>query len=80
MKDWEKFNEKPLPEKEECYSNLNMKDITDADFRKMCLNIYHLDLAKFLSAPGLASSFKKDWIKIKIINWYGYAINAWKRH
>ena len=23
-------------------------------FRKMCLNIYHLDVVKFLSAPGLA--------------------------
>ena len=23
-------------------------------FRKMCLNVYHLDSAKFLSAPGLA--------------------------
>ena len=24
------------------------------NFRKMCLNMYHLDPAKFLSAPGLA--------------------------
>ena len=24
------------------------------NFRKMCLKIYHLDPAKFLSAPGLA--------------------------
>ena len=32
MYDWEKFNEKALPEKEECYSNLNMEDITDADY------------------------------------------------
>ena len=24
------------------------------DFRKMCLKIYHLDPAKFLSAPALA--------------------------
>ena len=31
MADWEKFNEKTLPEKEELYSNLNMEDITDAD-------------------------------------------------
>ena len=91
MGEWEKFNETTLPEKEEFYSNLNMEDITDADylhvkrvckdfeikkigeyrdlylksdtllladvfenFRKMCLKIYHLDPAKFLSAPGLA--------------------------
>lgn len=28
--DWKKFNEIPLPEKEDFYSNLNMEDITDA--------------------------------------------------
>ena len=90
MDEWEKFNETTLPEKEEFCSNLNLEDITDADyvhakrvckdfeiknlgeyhdlylkidtllladifenFRKMCLKIYHLDLVKFLLAPGL---------------------------
>ena len=32
MDAWEKFNQTTLPEKEEFYSNLNMGDITDADF------------------------------------------------
>ena len=32
MDEWEKFNETSLPEKEEFYSNLNMGDITDADY------------------------------------------------
>ena len=32
MDDWEKFNATLLPEKEELYSNLNMTDITDADY------------------------------------------------
>ena len=32
MDEWEKFNETSLSEKEEFYSNLNMKDITDADY------------------------------------------------
>ena len=32
MDHWEKFNETTLPEKEEFYSNLNMEDITDADY------------------------------------------------
>ena len=78
-------------QKKKFYSNLNMKDITDADykhakrvckdfeiknlgeyhdlylnsdtlllgdvfenFRKMCLKIYSLDPAEFLSVPGLA--------------------------
>ena len=32
MDEWEEFNQTPLPEKEEFYSNLNMEDITDADY------------------------------------------------
>ena len=32
MNDWEKFNETPLLEKEDFYSDLNMKDITDAGY------------------------------------------------
>ena len=39
MDDWEKTNETLLPEKEEFYSNLNIEDITDADYmhaKKVC--------------------------------------------
>ena len=32
MDEWVKFNKTMLPEKEEFYSNLNMEDITDADY------------------------------------------------
>ena len=32
MDEWEKFNETWLPEKEEFYSNLNMENITEADY------------------------------------------------
>ena len=32
MDDWETFDETSLPEKEDFYSNLNMKDIIDADY------------------------------------------------
>ena len=32
MDDWEKFNETTLPEKEGFCSNLNMEEITDADY------------------------------------------------
>ena len=32
MDEWEKFSETSLPEKEEFYSNLNVKDITDGDY------------------------------------------------
>ena len=89
--DWKKFSETSLLEKEDFYSHLNMKDITDADyahakrvckdfeiknlgeyhdlyvqsntllladvfenFINTCINIYGLDSAKFLTAPGLA--------------------------
>ena len=36
---WGKFNETTLPEKEELYSNLNVEDITDADYmhaKRLC--------------------------------------------
>ena len=42
------------------YHNLQFKSDTSLlvaffeNFTKMCLKIYHLDLLKFLSAPGLA--------------------------
>ena len=39
MDDWEKLNEATLPEEEECYSNLNMEEITDADYmhgKRLC--------------------------------------------
>ena len=103
--DWEKFNQTSLHEKEDFYSNLNMEDITDADyahakivckdfeiknlgeyhdlygqsntlllahvfenFKNMCLEIYDLDPAKFLSAPGLAwqASLKKTKVKLDL--------------
>ena len=88
---WEKFNKISLPSKEDFYSNLNMEDISDIDyrcvnnvfkrfklenlgdyhdlyvqsdtllladvfnnFRDMCIKEYELDLAHFLSLPGLA--------------------------
>ena len=88
---WERFNETSLPSKESFYSNLNMENIEDIDYRHgnnvfnkfklnnlgdyhdlyvqsdtllladvfenvrdMCLKEYELDLAHFLSLPGLA--------------------------
>ena len=107
MDDWEKFNETSLLEKEDFYSQLNLKDTTDTDyahgkrvckdfeiknlqenhdlyvqsdtlllvadvfenFRNMCINIYALDPAKFISVPGLA--WQAALKKTKITNnWY----------
>ena len=33
MDSWKRFDEASLPEKEHFYSNLNMKDIADADYK-----------------------------------------------
>ena len=86
MDSWEKFNETLLPSKEDFYSNLNMEDIDDIDyrhgnnvfkgfklenlgdyhdlyvqsdtllladvfenFRNMCIKVYELDPAHFVS-------------------------------
>ena len=40
--DWEKFNDTSLPEKEDFYTNLNMEDISDANYKhgkKVCKNV-----------------------------------------
>ena len=47
MDDWEKLNETSLPEKEDFYSDLNMEDITDANYahaKRVCkdFEIKHL--------------------------------------
>ena len=42
MDEWEIFNEIPLPQKEEFYSNLNMDDIIDGDYmhaKKVCKDL-----------------------------------------
>ena len=42
MDDWKKFNKTTLPEKEELYSNLKMKYITDADYmhtKRVCKDL-----------------------------------------
>ena len=33
MDSWERFNETSLPDKKVFYSNLNMEDITDVDYK-----------------------------------------------
>ena len=106
MDSWERFNETSLPDKEAFYSNLNMEDITDVDykhakivfknlinknlgdyhdlyvqsdtllladvfekFRNMCIKVYELDPAHFLSAPGLAwqTCVKNTEVKLELL-------------
>ena len=48
MDDWEKFNEKSSPEKEDFYNHLNMEDITDADYenaKRVCKDFETKNLA-----------------------------------
>ena len=79
MDDWEKFNGTTLPEREDFeiknwggYHDLYVQGDTVLladvfrNFRNMCLEIYKLDPAKFLSAPGLAwqAVLKKTKVKL----------------
>ena len=103
---WEKFNETPLPDKKDFYSEFDLEDITDKDyahaqkiwevfelknhveyhdlyvkcdtllladvfqnFRDKCIEIYGLDPAHFLSAPGSAwqAYLKKTGVKLELL-------------
>ena len=106
MDNWERFDDRLLPNKEAFYSNLNMEDITDTDYRhankvfkkfklkhlgeyhdlyvqsdtllladvfenflNMCIKVYELDPAYFLTAPGLAwqACLKKTDAKLELL-------------
>ena len=50
MHEWEKFNETSLPQKEEFRSNLNKKDITDADYmhaKRVCKDFEIKNLGEY---------------------------------
>ena len=106
MDSWEKINATSLPSKEDFYSNLNMEDIDDIDyrhgnnvfkefkldnlgdyhdlyvksdtllladvfenFRDMCIKVYELDPAHFVSLPGLAwqACLKKTNVELELL-------------
>ena len=65
------FEIKNLGEYHELYlksDTLLLADVFE-NFSKMCLNIYQLDPAKFLSAPGLAwqAALKKTVVKLELL-------------
>ena len=80
MDNWEKLNETTLPEKEEFSSNLNMENITDADFmhiERACkvfemknLGEYHdLYLKKdILLLADVFKNFRKMCLKIYLLD------------
>ena len=61
------FEIKKLGQYHDLYVQSNTLLLADVfeNFRNMCLEISEPDLSKFLSAPGLACSFKKDQSKIR---------------
>ena len=66
------FEIKSLGEYYEWYvqsDTLLLADVIE-NFRNMCINIYKLDPAKFLSAPGLAwqAALKKTKVKLDLLN------------
>ena len=68
---WSTFNIKNLGDYHDLYvqtDTLQLADIFE-NFRKMCLDIYRLDPAYFVSAPGLAweACLKKTKVKLELL-------------
>ena len=65
------FETKNLGKYHDLYLKSNTLIFTDVfeNFRKMCLDIYHLEPSKFLSAPGLAwqAALKKKKVKLVLL-------------
>ena len=82
QKVWDVFEINNLGEYHDLYvqsDTLLLADVFE-NFRNKCIEIYELDPAHFLSAPGLAwqACFEKDKSKIRTIIWYWYAIDSGK--
>ena len=61
MDDWEKFNELSLSEKEDFHDQLNMEDITDADYA-------HTKRVIIIKVRKISSFVCLKWCII--VNWY----------
>ena len=61
MDDWKKFNETTLSAKEEFYNNLNMEDITKADYmhvKRVCKDFKIKNLGEYHDTVLLVDVFK----------------------
>ena len=71
QKVWDAFNIKSLGEHHDLYVQFDTPLLADVfeTFRDKCLEIYELDPAHFLSAPGLAwqACLKKTQVKLKLL-------------
>ena len=58
MDNWERFNETSLPNKESFYSNLNMENIEDIDYRRDIWRAMGSGFFKFLTTLKLLKTTK----------------------
>ena len=66
MDDWEMFNETTLPEKGEFYSNLNMQDITDADYIHAKRDYKDFQIKNYVDTMICTLKFRKMCLKFII--------------
>ena len=62
-------------------NTLLLADVFD-NFRNKCIEMYELDSANFLSAPGLAwqTCLKKTEMKLELLTWCWYVVSGRKRN
>ena len=89
MDDWEKFNETTLPEEEEFYCNLNMEDITAADYmhmKRVCSNSETKHLGQYhdfnlkrdtLVLADIFKNFRKMCLKNLSFRSYKISFSSW---
>ena len=53
MDDWDRFNEKELPNKSDFYSSLNMEDISEIDYRHALKVFNKLNIKNLEEYPDL---------------------------
>ena len=74
QKVWDVFKIKNVGEYHDLYVKTDTLLFSDVfeNFRNMCLDIYELDLAHFVSAPGLAwqACLKKTGVKLELLTNY----------
>ena len=79
QKVWDVFEIKNLDEHHDLYvqsDTLLLEDVFE-NFRHMCFEIYELDPAYFVSAPGLAwqACLKRTEVKLELLTDYGMLFN-----
>ena len=89
MDDWEKFSKISLSEKEDFYSNLNMEDITDADYvhaEGVCKDFEMKNLAEYHDLyvqsdtsllADVFESFRNMSLEIYELDPAKFLINSW---